>query len=199
MIFPSEQNSTGDLSPNVSGKQNKVTIIKTENIWGSKPLGSYSREVEILMQLIEKVGALASENRQKPEGSAHEFSKNAQEKIFVRFKPYSQQLVAEYQALKERHLNSYDIAIKESEIDDVLADDIAWYLQDISAKALLSTNDDPIKALDVLYKQFVSCFDEREREGYSIRAIRYYLFEELIKCNVFPNPNELIQGSFNLG
>ena len=60
------------------------------------------------------------------------------------------------------------------------------YLQDLSVGYLDDANDDPIEALNNMVSFFYAKL-RRNGKKYDLAAIRFYLINEMIKCNVFPN------------
>ena len=59
-------------------------------------------------------------------------------------------------------------------------------MQDISVQFLDKNENDPLKALNALVEYFQEKLS-KNRKKYDRSAIRFYLVNELIKCNVFPN------------
>lgn len=107
-------------------------------------------------------------------------------KINKRFKEFANHLKTQYMTL----LGVYGSALAEIEktrgSDDAQDLITMMYLQDLSVGYLDDANDDPIEALN----NMVSFFDAKLRRNgkkYDLAAIRFYLINEMIKCNVFPN------------
>jgi hypothetical protein len=60
------------------------------------------------------------------------------------------------------------------------------YLQDISIQKLDEASSNPVKALELLVDYFGEKLSQCGKK-YDKAAIKFYLVNELIKCNVFPN------------
>lgn len=107
-------------------------------------------------------------------------------KIYKRFKNFADKLVADYTSLYALYGNSIEI------VNDILGIDAAqdiiimFYLQDISMHYLEDTNDDPVKALNMLVTYFEDKLSINGKK-YDQAAIKFYLVNEMIKCRVFPN------------
>lgn len=82
-----------------------------------------------------------------------------------------------------------DEAKKTSGIDGVRAKKIGLYLKELSNKYLTDFKNNPIEAIQALIELF-----ENEISSintiYDILAIKFYILDELIQCNVFPNPKK---------
>lgn len=88
-------------------------------------------------------------------------------------------------------LITVDETLGVDEAQDII---IMFYLQDISIQFLNETNDDPVKALNML----VTYFDDKlstNGKKYDRAAIKFYLINEMIKCRVFPNERNEYNGS----
>lgn len=107
-------------------------------------------------------------------------------KINKRFKEFANRLTMQYTTL----LGIYGPAL--TEIENTRGSDDAqdlitmMYLQDLSIGVLDDVNDDPIEALNNLVSFFGTKL-ERNGKKYDYAAIKFYLINEMIKCNVFPN------------
>lgn len=62
------------------------------------------------------------------------------------------------------------------------------YLQNLSDNLLEKNSNDPQLAVDELVEYFETQISMSESE-YDSQAIKFYLLDELINCNVFPNPS----------
>lgn len=71
---------------------------------------------------------------------------------------------------------------------------IRMYLQDLSIKYLEEAQDDPMEALNKLVNFFEIKLGKNGKK-YDKAAIKFYLINELIKCNVFPNERSEYDGS----
>ncbi|UPZ36542.1 SMEK domain-containing protein [Sphingobacterium sp. PCS056] len=138
-----------------------------------------SNEVETIMALIEYLSK--DDNRsisQKPEIVDPQF------KIYNRFSEHSVFLINLYSEL----CTVYQQPLLEGKqgIDGVKAIKISSYLKDESDKILTSEGNNPQIALE----KFVEIiYDKLSENGIKFDkiAIKFYLLDELINCNVFPN------------
>ncbi|MFA7285237.1 MAG: SMEK domain-containing protein [Candidatus Paceibacterota bacterium] len=107
-------------------------------------------------------------------------------KIEHRFSEYSQFLRDQIVDLLPRY------SLARSEVDNTLGLDsvkinfIRNFLRIKSDIFLTQTNGDPKKAIDMLTEYFSECLNKSGKK-YDYQAIRFYVLDELIKCNVFPN------------
>ena len=107
-------------------------------------------------------------------------------KIYDRFKEFATRIVSEYTSLYTVYGDALDIIYDTLGIDN--AQDLVkiMYLQDISIKYLEDTKDDPVDALNRLVIYFEDKLSINGKK-YDRSAIKFYLVDEIIKCNVFPN------------
>ncbi|TAE18280.1 MAG: hypothetical protein EAZ95_04575 [Bacteroidetes bacterium] len=106
-------------------------------------------------------------------------------KIEKRFSDYSNELKAEYKDLYGTYGQALDESKKGSNLDALKSKKVAQYLKRLSDNILNENDGNPKKALDAL----TSFFQEKISEGfinYDEGAIRFYLVDQLIRCNVFP-------------
>lgn len=107
-------------------------------------------------------------------------------KIYKRFREFTERIVKEYTTLFALYGDALNIVNETLDIDEAQELITIMYLQDISIKYLDETNDNPIESLSRL----VSYFEEKmsgNGKKYDRAAIKFYLINEMIKCNVFPN------------
>lgn len=71
--------------------------------------------------------------------------------------------------------------------DGVRAKKICLYLKDISDNYLTQFDNNPKKAINALTEFFENEISSIN-SSYDRQAIKFYLLDELIQCNVFPNP-----------
>lgn len=145
-----------------------------------KGANSNPNEVETILALIEFLSdrknriALKVSNDVDPE-----------KKIYKRFADYSEFLTSQYLSLNTVYNNSLKAA--RETIDTLEAPIISGYLQDLSNNYLTNNNDNPKKALEQLTDFFCQKLSVNGT-NFDNQAIKYYLIDELINCNVFPNP-----------
>lgn len=137
-------------------------------------------EVETIIDLIEHITSNREINKKKDTVIDPEF------KIDNRFLEYSKQIKNEYVNLLMIYGEALDQINQLMPIDDAQEIIIMLYLQDISVKTLEEMKNHPIKALNKL----VDYFEEKisvNGKRYDRAAIKFYLVNETIKCNIFPN------------
>lgn len=111
------------------------------------------------------------------------------EKKRMRFVNYFDFLMEKYKELYPIYAETLVEAKKASSIDGVRAEKTKVYLRDLSNKFLVKNLNN---SQDALY-DLVSYFEKEISSSnlqYDVSAIKFYLLDELINCNVFPNPNE---------
>ena len=136
-------------------------------------------EVETIMELINYLSL--NKNRVIIDKSINVDPKN---KIENRFSEHSDYLKQQYSELYAK----YNGALVEatSKIDGVEAEIISDFLKDESDIILTKENNNPKLALHSLVELF---YGKLSSNGVTFdkQAIKFYLLDELIKCNVFPN------------
>jgi hypothetical protein len=138
-----------------------------------------STEVETIMTLIDYLSQ--NKNRQIINNSINVDPKN---KIENRFSEHSEYLKQQYSLLLAR----YSVALNQakSKIDSVDALIIADFLRDESDLLLTKENNNPKLALSALVELFYNKLSENSVR-FDKQAIKFYLLDEIIMCNVFPN------------
>lgn len=136
-------------------------------------------EVETIMVLISYLSL--NKNRIIIDKAVNVDPKN---KIENRFSEHSGYLKQQYSELYAK----YNGALVEvtSKIDGVEAEIISDFLRDESDRILSKENNNPKLALHSLVELF---YEKLSLNGvkFDKQAIKFYLIDELIKCNVFPN------------
>jgi len=139
-----------------------------------------SKEVETIMALIDYLSD--DQNRQLIDRVENV---DPEKKFYKRFAEHSDFIEKQYQML----FTVYNTALLSAQetIDAVEAIIISSYLQSESDQLLTQNNNDPKAALNDLVEYFYTKLSENAFESFDKQAIRYYLLDEMIKCNVFPN------------
>jgi hypothetical protein len=106
-------------------------------------------------------------------------------KINNRFSDHASYLTGQYGSLYAVYHTALDKATET--MDGVMAILISSYLKDESDSLLTKFNNDPKKALAELVEYFYTKLSENGFSKFDKQAIRFYLLDEMIKCNVFPN------------
>ncbi|MEB2786560.1 SMEK domain-containing protein [Algoriphagus persicinus] len=136
-------------------------------------------EVETIMELINYLSL--NKNRVIIDKAVNVDPKN---KIENRFSEHSDYLKKQYSELYAKYNGAFVEAT--SKIDGVEAEIISDFLKDESDIILTKENNNPKLALHSLVELF---YNKLSSNGvkFDKQAIKFYLLEELIKCNVFPN------------
>ncbi|MCP4049896.1 MAG: SMEK domain-containing protein [bacterium] len=145
-----------------------------------------SNEVETVMSLLK---FLSDDQNYKELDEKYECDPD--KKINGRFKDYASSFKEEFSDL----FSTYCISINEAKnafgLDGVRAKKISNFLKFISNRFLRESNDNPVNALDKLTDHFenkLSLNGIKADNG----AIRYYLLDELIGCNIFSSEDEKV-------
>lgn len=147
-----------------------------------------ANEVETITDLIEYI----SEHRNVKKPCETEIDPNY--KIYKRFKEFADKLVMEYTALKMVYGEAVDIVNETLGIDEAQDIIIMFYLQDLSMQFLDKAGNNPVTALNNLVAYFEEKLSSNGKK-YDKMAIKFYLVNEMIKCNVFPNERSEYDGS----
>jgi hypothetical protein len=110
------------------------------------------------------------------------------EKKRQRFKEHFDYLMSQYEERLSIYAGTLEEAKRTAGYDGIRAKKIALYLRDISDDYLTQSDNNPKIAIENLVDYFQS--EVSEINGiYDNQAIKFYLLDELIQCNIFPNPN----------
>lgn len=141
---------------------------------------SESTEVETIMSLIDFLSK--EENRQLTEKKDNV---DPDFKIYNRFADHANYLTGQYGTL----FSVYNTALTKAgeKMDGVMSVIISSYLKDESDALLTKNNNDPKLALGELVEYFYNKLSTNGFVKFDKQAIRFYLLDEMIKCNVFPN------------
>ena len=136
-------------------------------------------EVETIMALIEYLSK--DENREISEATD---IVDPEFKIYKRFSEHTEFITNQYKEL----LSFYQIPLFEASkgIDSVTSLKVSNYLKDESDIVLTKENNNPKLALYSLVELFYGKLSSNGVK-FDKQAIKFYLLDELIKCNVFPN------------
>jgi hypothetical protein len=107
-------------------------------------------------------------------------------KIFKRFNSHSEFLTETYVDLYKIY-NDFLVQVKEfTDISTLQLTKKSAYLKTHSDNVLNQCNGNPKIALDKLTKEYASILEKKDLD-YDESAITFFLVDELIRCNVFPN------------
>jgi hypothetical protein len=104
-----------------------------------------------------------------------------------RFEEHFDFLMNQYTNLYAIYSGALNEAKNAAGNDGVRAKKIGFYLKEISDAFLTKYNNNPKEAIDALtdfFEDEISSINS----SYDRPAIKFYLLDELIQCNVFPNP-----------
>lgn len=141
-----------------------------------------STEVETIMSLIDFLSK--DENTQDSEEKPGQVDP---ERKFHRFEEHRAFLENQYSEMLIIYGNTLEIAKEKFGLDGVRAKKIAIFLKNKSDVVLNECNNIPRTAIEQLTEFFES---KLTNQGFICdqSAIRFYLLDELVNCNVFPNP-----------
>ncbi|MCK4922846.1 MAG: SMEK domain-containing protein [Bacteroidales bacterium] len=138
-----------------------------------------SNEVETIMSLLEYLSD--DENYKEFDGN---YICDPEQKINSRFKDYADDFKEEFTDLLAIYCNTIPEVKRTFGLDGVRAEKISYFLKFISNRYLKETNDKPLDALDKLTDYFEDKLNSNGIRA-DIGAIRFYLMDELIGCNIF--------------
>lgn len=196
--FDTENKFTFNYIKDILDIDDLVTIIRTKDISRLEAINKFlneelvdrnekhqtqtiAREVETIMDLIQLLS-----NYPKASDGINNVNIDPERKIYKRFRDYSEFLVKEIQELIPKYANARQEAIDKIGLDTVKAKHITIYLRAKSDSVLIECNGNPKLALVNLTNYFDGKLGENGKD-YEYNAIRYYLIQEIINCNVFPN------------
>ncbi len=162
-------------------KLEKISNFLSKQAYLPRPK-TESTEVETIMSLIEFLSR--DENTQNEEDKP---SETDPERKFHRFEEHKQFLTDQYTEMLAIYNGALIIAKENVGIDSVRAKKISIFLKNKSDLVLNECNNNPRLAIEKLADFFEG---KLSNQGFvfDIPAIHFYLLDELIRCNVFPNP-----------
>ncbi|TGL01906.1 hypothetical protein EHQ43_18560 [Leptospira bouyouniensis] len=138
-----------------------------------------SNEVETIMKLLEY---LSNDANYKKIDKDYECDPN--QKINNRFREHATEFKDEYMRLYPIYLNSITESRNMFGLDGVRAEKISSFLIYISNRHLAEASNNPILALDTLTDFFEDKVNLNAIKA-DVSAIRFYLLNEVIGCNIF--------------
>ena len=144
-------------------------------------------EIDTIIDLIEYISIHKKVNKKIDSVIDPEY------KIYKRFRAFAGKLVSDYTSMYSVYNSSLKIVNESLGIDEAQDIIIMLFLQEMSIKFLDETADDPVAALDRMVEYFDDKLSANGKE-YDKAAIRFYLINEMIKCNVFPNERSEYNG-----
>lgn len=172
----SNQKTLGDQSPAIIGDGNSVS-------YGARlRLGNESATILKIISLIPQVAASEGVGNEEVD-----YTRDLQKKVDERFAASKDQLRSRYVDLQLLYGDAYQVAKRNSGLDDFRLHECYNHLRNLSIKVLEEKGGDPISALETLCEQFKKHFATSDGPDFSEQAVEYFLLRELIECNVFPN------------
>jgi hypothetical protein len=159
-----------------------ICDLVEKELGGSSNQTTVANEVETIMDFI----AYLSENKSDGEQAGSE-DPDPEKKITERFAEHSEYLKQEIADFTPIYKNARQQAESKLGIDKVMVTLMRRYLMDQSIQVLDENELNPKKALDALVEYFAGELSKNGKR-YDQGAIRYYLLQEIVNCNVFPNP-----------
>jgi hypothetical protein len=147
---------------------------------------SQANEVDTLIRVIEVLSAAeeglsAADNREDPDPEG---------KIRDRFADHAKFLERQYVDLHEIYGRALAEVNKHSDLGHVRVRKLQVYLMNWSDRVLSDRGGDPKAALEFLAGKVLLMMGTSE-VPFDDGAVRYYLIDQLIACNVFPNKRAL--------
>lgn len=160
----------------------KIADFLAKETAGISVMRAEASEVATIMALIEY---LSEDDNAKEEDDR--LGEVDPERKLHRFEEHADFLGDLYGELYSVYFSTLTVAKETVGLDGIRARKIALYLKSESDKILNKNNNDPRKALDELVDYFERKVTSNGRSCDKV-AIQFYLLNELIACNVFPNP-----------
>jgi hypothetical protein len=140
------------------------------------------KEIETFMKLIE----VLSEDAVEQSATAFQEDPDPDGKINERFADHASFLKSLYVELFGEYGATYEASISGSDIGPVRMRRLGLHLKVESDNILTELNGDPRAAFEELVKRYAKRLSRAGVE-FDESAIRFFLVEQLIRCNVFPN------------
>jgi hypothetical protein len=170
------QSSSGSQSPNVSGDGNTILFDAKKRL--ANEAKTLLAIVSIIPEVTRKSGVSA-----KP----LDYSKDVRKKIEGRFQDHQSELKSHLADLEVLYRGAYEEAKRNSSMDEFQIEEACNLLRNLSVKVLSENDENPVAALRELTRHFKEEFASSDAEEFSEQAIEYFLYRQLIECNVFPN------------
>lgn len=156
------------------------TFLKNEIKFNSDQ--TLAKEIQTFMSLI----GYLSDECQPSAGNGFLEAPDPNGKIHKRFADHSDFLTREYQNLYIEYGQVLTDVMQQSDIGHTRVRRLGLHLMTTSDSVLTSCNGDAKNALEALVEKYKSILSENKVE-YDESAIKFFLVDQLIRCNVFPN------------
>lgn len=160
-----------------------VDFLESELDFKINSKHSKSNEVTTIIKMIEHL----SDDRNYKETSINEIADPDKKRL--RFVDNFDFLMTKYSRLLPIYTGTLSQAKETAGIDGARITKINVYLQNLSDDYLIKNSNNPKEALYQLVEHFETEISSSNVD-YDRLAIEFYLLDELINCNVFPNPIE---------
>ncbi len=147
---------------------------------------SLAKEIVTFMSLI----TYLSDDAQAGAGAGFIEKPDPEGKIYKRFSDHAAFLTKEYQDLYAEYGLVLKDVLQQADMGQARVRRLAIHLKIESDSVLTEANDDPKKALDLLVTKYEKTLKEKGLL-FDLTAIRFFLLDQLIACNVFPNKVEV--------
>lgn len=143
---------------------------------------SSAKEIQTFISLIEYL----SDESQPSAGNGFLEAPDPDGKINKRFADHSEFLTEEYQNLYTEYGQVLTDVMQQSDIGHTRVRRLGIHLKNNSDNVLTSYNGDAKKAIEALVEKYKGILSNNGSE-YDESAIKFFLLDQLIRCNVFPN------------
>ncbi len=147
-----------------------------------KPYEALPKNVTTILNLIN----LISDENHPHVGKGYITEPFPEFKINERFSSHSEYLISEYTELYKDYGFVLKSVSENADLGQVKIRRVAQYIRDYSDEVLTESNGDPDKALRIIINNFSELLRSNQYE-FDSGAIKFYLLQQLIDCNVFPN------------
>ncbi|MDC3221619.1 SMEK domain-containing protein, partial [Gammaproteobacteria bacterium] len=150
------------------------------------PNNKLPKEVQTIITLIDHI----SNCEQLDANKVYSNEPDPKGKIYQRFSDHSDFLTNQYKELYAIYGQLIATITEESDISTTQIKKLSLYLQTYSDNVLTECGGDPQIALNMLTSHFAKIIGAKGIE-YDATAISYFLVDEIIRCNVFPNEKNI--------
>jgi len=147
-----------------------------------EPSTSLPNEVGTILSIIE----FLSNEEHSEAGNGFIEEPDPENKIFVRFTDHSEFLTNRYSDLYIEYGKVLDAIGEENDIGSQSLRRAGTYLKGYSDEVLMKCNGDPVKALKTIVETIQGLLSNLGC-SFDAGAAEFYIVDQLIKCNVFPN------------
>jgi hypothetical protein len=148
---------------------------------GINKAAKLSKEVLTLIAMID----LLSDDDHPAAGNGFIEAPDPERKVYNRFAAHANYLTETYVDLYIMYGKILDTIIEEKDIGTVRLQKMGLYLKSVSDLKLTQHGGNPKSAINGLVREFSALLGERNVE-FDEKAIEFYLIDQLIRCNVFP-------------